>query len=258
MNTLIVSQENEIGYIYFNRPEQANTINEEMIEELEITIEQFSQNDKLKALIFRGYREIFVSGGDLNQHQQMSGNQVYPLLYRVGKLLDQIAKLNVITIAAVEGKAIGGGCEIVSSCDFCVASSSATFQFIQARLGITTAWGGGSRLMKKIGTKKGLQLLLTGEQISSHQGHHIGLVDWVYEDEHFTHSLKKLLKKLTRPSKPAIYTFKKMAQLVESGVSPSQIYPLEAQGCAECWDLEKHQKSVNYILSPLLKQKSNE
>lgn len=255
MSLIVVSQTNGIGNIYFNRPETANSVNEEMVEELESVIDQFSCNSSLKVIIFRGNKEAFVTGGDIEQHQRMNGKEVYPLLKRTGSLLDKISQLDVITIAAVQGRTMGGGCEIVSSCDFCFASTSSTFQFIQARLGITTAWGGASRLMYKIGTKKGLHTLLTGEQMTGAEAKEIGFVDFLYSDEEFEKQLKKFTTKIIQLPHPVLQSYKQIGRLVEKGVPASELYPLEAKSCAECWDLEKHQKTMRFILSPLMKGK---
>jgi enoyl-CoA hydratase/carnithine racemase len=252
MKTLFVSQKNGVGTIQFNRPEKANSVNEKMVEELEHIIDWFDE-EKLKVIVFRGNSDVFVSGGDIEQHQSLSGEQVYPELLRVGALLEKISRLDAVTIVAVQGKAIGGGCEIIASCDFCFASDSATFQFIQARLGIPTAWGGASRLMYKIGTKKALYLLLFAEQISSMDAERIGLVDAIFPDDEFDKSLMKFTKKLAELPMPVINTLKHIAHQVEDGLPASQIYPLEAKACSECWDLDKHQRAVKFILSPMMK-----
>lgn len=252
MENLIISYKNGIGIIQFNRPEKSNSINEQVIQELEEAVELFSR-ENIKVIVFRGNTDTFVSGGDLEQHEKMNGEQVYPILLRAGALLEKITQLDAITISAVQGRTIGGGCELAASCDFCFASESATFQFIQVRLGITTAWGGASRLMYKIGTKRALHLLLTGDQLSSKHAEEIGLVDTVYADEEFEKRIKKFTKKLADIPRPVLSTFKKISYQVAQGVPTSKIYPLEAKSCAACWDMDKHRRAVKFILSPLMK-----
>lgn len=254
MKTLHIFYKNGIGTIQFHRPEKSNSINELVIQELEEAVDLLSKED-IKVIIFKGNTDTFVSGGDMEQHQQMTGKQVYPFLLRAGALLEKISQLDVITIAAVQGKTIGGGCEIAASCDFCFASESATFQFIQVRLGITTAWGGASRLMYKIGSKKALYLLLMGEQLTSWEAKEAGLVDTVFPDKEFEKHLKKFTNKLKDSPPAVIRTFKKISKKVECNIPTSQIYPLEAEACAECWDSDKHQRAVKFILSPLMHNK---
>lgn len=255
MENLIVSIKNGIGTIQFNRPEKSNSINEQVIHELEKVIDQFS-NENLKVIVFRGNTDTFVSGGDIEQHEEMNGGQVLPILLRAGALLEKISQLDAITISAVQGRTIGGGCELAASCDFCFAAESATFQFIQVRLGIPTAWGGASRLMYKIGTKRALHLLLTGEQLTSKHAEEVGLVDAVYADEEFEKRIKKFTNKLADIPQPVIKTFKKISHQVDQKVPTSEIYQLEAKSCAECWDMDKHRRAVKFILSPLMKSKT--
>ncbi|WP_044640543.1 enoyl-CoA hydratase/isomerase family protein [Risungbinella massiliensis] len=245
MNTLQVQKQKNIGIIQFHRPEQLNAFNKEMFMELEETIENFNQDSEISILLFKGDDEAFIAGGDMTEHLVENREEVYPYLLSIGELMEKIASLNKLTIAAVEGVTIGGGCELVTSCDICIASESASFRYIQSRLGISTAWGGGSRLIQKVGASKAIPLLLTGEKISSKQAYDLGLVDQLLPNENFNKNVLSFAKRLARSPQPLIQLYKQLGQQIANGIPLSQLYPIEADVCSRLWESETHRKAVD-------------
>ncbi|MBA4494270.1 enoyl-CoA hydratase/isomerase family protein [Paenactinomyces guangxiensis] len=250
MQTLLVDQQNGIGWIRFNRPEVRNAVNLQMIEELELIIDQWSRDEKIKVIVFKGDERAFVSGGDVEEfHQLTSKQEIYPVMERMGRLLEQVYQLDQITVAAVEGAAVGGGCEIAASCDFCLASDRAKFGMIQVKLGITTGWGGAGRLLHKIGTSRGLELLLTGDRITAQQAKELQLADKLISYENFEAEVATFAKRLADAPAKVMKTYKHIARQVERGVPSSALYPVEAESCSECWETEEHRQAVESFLS---------
>ncbi|WP_170839808.1 enoyl-CoA hydratase/isomerase family protein [Lihuaxuella thermophila] len=249
MQTLLTSKQDDIGWIRFHRPTVRNAVNLQMMDELEQIIERFADDEEIGVIVFSGDERAFVSGGDLEEFHQLTGREIYLVMKRMGQILERIYQLDAITIAAVEGAAVGGGCEIVAGCDFCLASDQAKFGMIQVTLGITTGWGGASRLFRKIGTSRGLELLLTGEILTSVQAKEYGLINHIFPHERFTEEVAAFAKRLASVPAKVRKTYKQIARQVEKGVSSSALYPLEAKSCSECWGTEEHRRAVESFLN---------
>ncbi len=256
MRTLLVSKSDGIGWIRFHRPEVRNAVNLQMMEELENILKKWADDEEIGVIVFSGDERAFVSGGDVEEFHRLSGREIYPVMKRMGGILERIYQLDAITISAVEGVAVGGGCEIVASCDFCLASGQAKFGMIQVSLGITTGWGGASRLCRKIGTGRALELLLTGERISAEKAGEIGLVDRMVPHERFQEEVAAFAKRLAGAPARVRKTYKQIARQVEKGVPSSALYALEAKSCSECWETEEHIRAVESFLSRTRRRES--
>jgi enoyl-CoA hydratase/carnithine racemase len=250
MQTLLTKVQDGVGWIRFHRPEVRNAVNMKTMEELEQVLTQWEQDRDIKVIVFEGNEKAFVSGGDVEEFsQKIKQSEIYPVMERMGSILEYIHQFPKITIAAVEGVAVGGGCEIVTSCDFCLASEHALFGFIQVHLGITTGWGGASRLLHKIGSSRGLELLLTGERISSERALEIGLVDKRFSYEKFQREVAAFAYRLATVPDLIIQTYKQIARKVEQGQLSSSLYTLEAESCSKLWETEAHREAVDSFLS---------
>jgi enoyl-CoA hydratase/carnithine racemase len=250
MQTLIVRKIGEIGWIRFFRPDVRNAVNLTMMEELERVIHEWEKENRLKAIVFYGDKQSFVSGGDIAEFQRWTQKEeIFPVMERMGTLLERISQLDCLTIAAVQGAAVGGGCEMVASCDFCLASPQARFGMIQVKLGITTGWGGAHRLMRKIGTAPALELLLTGEVVSAARAKDWGLVDHLLSEESFLEEVEIFVTQLTQAPKGVISAYKKLVRQFVAGVDSSVLLKREAEHCADLWESEEHQKAVESFLS---------
>jgi 3-hydroxypropionyl-coenzyme A dehydratase len=249
MQTLLISKQDGIGWIRFHRPEVRNAVNIKMMEEMENVIGKWANDEEIGVIVLSGDERAFVSGGDVEEFHQLTCREIYPVMKRMGEILERIYQLDAITIAAVEGVAVGGGCEIVASCDFCLASDQAQFGMIQVTLGITTGWGGASRLFRKVGTSRGLELLLTGERISSEKALESGLVDRILPHERFREEVAAFAKRLAGVPAKVRKTYKQIARQVEKGVPSSALFSLEAKSCSECWGTEEHRRAVESFLN---------
>lgn len=248
MQTLLVEEKGEIVWVRFHRPEVRNAVNLLMMSELEQLTEQWINEQKVKVVIFCGNERAFVSGGDLEEfHKREKKEEIFPVMRRMGKLLTKWEEMNVITIALVEGAAVGGGCEIATSCDFCFASKSATFGMIQVKLGITTGWGGATRLMHKIGVPRALDLLLTGKRITAEKAYEIGLVDYLVAKDIYQ-EVEDYAKQLSNAPHKAIKAYKAIAKMVKKGALSSDLFELEADSCAILWETEEHRQAVEEFL----------
>ena len=176
--------DNGIACLRVNRPQQRNALNWATQEAFAATITAVSQTPTIRALIITGTgNRAFVSGGDLKELSQNSDPQSGQRLYHtMNQALSQLTQLPIPTIAAINGDAFGGGCEILTACDIRIATAQARFSFAQIRNALTTGWGGTGRLVRLIGHSRAMELLLTGRIITAAEAQQMGLIHQVVNE----------------------------------------------------------------------------
>ncbi|MBA4601183.1 enoyl-CoA hydratase/isomerase family protein [Thermoactinomyces mirandus] len=249
MQTLIARRSGKTGWIRFNRPEVRNAVNSRMIEELEEVWTKWEKDAQLQAVVFYGDGRAFLSGGDIAEfHQRTRKEEIQPIMERMGKLLERIHTSRLVTVAAVEGAAVGGGCEFVASCDFCFASESARFGMIQVNLHITAGWGGASRLMQKIGASRALSMLLSGKILDAQAAYEKGLVDELFKSNSFREETEKLVQSIVKASPEVTRCYKSLANAVRQGKHSDELLWQEADYCTTLWEADIHRKAVEAFL----------
>ncbi|SDY61430.1 enoyl-CoA hydratase/isomerase family protein [Thermoactinomyces sp. DSM 45892] len=251
METVKYHKQGDVAIVQFHRPTVRNAVNQQMMSELEQLLLEWEQDSQIKIIIFRGDTNAFVSGGDLEEfHQLHTCAEIEPIMKRMGGILERIYQLPVLTIARIEGPAVGGGCEIAMSCDWVVANDHATLGMIQVRLGITTGWGGAVRLMKKVGISTAMKILLSGKRYSAREGMELGMIDFLLgeEDQSFDDPFHDWLQPYTKLSRDLISHYKKLAKRVEKGASSTELFELEAKKCGLFWETEEHRLAVDSFL----------
>ncbi len=170
--------EHGIGLLQVNRPAARNALNWTAQEQFAALVEQVAASTAVRVLIVTGVgKQAFVSGGDLKELARHPEQEAGARLNRVmSAALWQLSQLPLPVIAAVNGDAIGGGCEILSACDLRIASEVARFRYAQVGNALTTGWGGGARLIRQVGLARGLELLLTARLFDAAEAQRIGLV----------------------------------------------------------------------------------
>lgn len=251
MKTIIYTKHNDFAIVQFHRPDVRNAVNHQMMNELEQLLIEWERDDQLKMIVFRGDHQAFVSGGDLEEfHQLHTCVEVEPVMQRMGTILERIHQLPVLTIARVEGPAVGGGCEIAMSCDWVVASVNAKLGMIQVRLGITTGWGGATRLMKKVGTSTAMKILLSGKRYSASEAVQLGMIDFLLDEDEvpFEEQFTRWLTPFIQLPHLLIQQYKQIARQVEEGVPSTHLYATEAKSCGRLWETEEHRQAVDSFL----------
>lgn len=245
METLRWERRDGVGWIFFNCPEVRNAVNLRMMDELEEWIEQWGSDPTFKVLVFAGDEKAFVSGGDLEEFRRLTTEEaVFPVMARMGRLLEKVRSLGKPTVAAVRGTAVGGGCEIAASCDFRVASQQAVFGFVQSRLGITTGWGGGSRLFEQLPKSQALYLLLSGKRVDARLLQQWGWIIKLFPEENFLTSVQSFAQELAQAPAEVIKAYMEMA-------SGGWVDPVdrEARYCARLWETEEHLRAMDAFLN---------
>jgi enoyl-CoA hydratase/carnithine racemase len=249
MKTIDVQTADGIAAITLNRPHVRNAISLEMVEELHDALTQCRGDENVKAVVFTGAGNSFISGGDLEQFIAARGReQALPLLQKVGDLLSAIDRFPKPTIAMINGTAIGGGCEFAVSCHFRYASENAVLGFVQIGMHITTGWGGGTRLLDKLPESKALKLLLTGERISAREAQQLGFIDHVCPLEKLREEVFTFAAKLAAQPLAGLEAYLRMLAWKRSGVNYEERLRREIDQCASMWGSDRHLAVVQRFL----------
>ena len=170
----------EIAIIRINRPEALNAINTEVIAELSRTFDIVGVDDGIRAVILTGTGErSFCAGADIAYMVNIDPIQAEKYAASAQAVLNKIEKLQKPVIAAVNGYALGGGCELAMVCDIRIASSNAKLGQPEVTIGIPPGWGGTQRLLRIVGPAKAKELVFTGKMITAEEAERIGLVNKV-------------------------------------------------------------------------------
>jgi enoyl-CoA hydratase len=194
-STLLFELTDGIARITVNRPDKLNALNAIVIAELGDAVTRIETDSAVRGVIVTGAgSKAFVAGADINELTEqgatggraraIAGQQVFRRLERCGKPV----------IAAVNGFALGGGCELVMACHLRVASENARFGQPEVKLGIAPGYGGTVRLPRLVGKARALELLLTGDMIDAAEAHRIGLVNRVVPADRLLSEAEALLK----------------------------------------------------------------
>jgi len=176
---LTVSVQDRIATLTVNRPDKLNALNAATIGELGAAIEEVQARDDVAAAILTGAGRAFVAGADISELTGISALEGRRLARRGQEIFRKFETSHKPTVAAVNGFALGGGCELAMSCQIRIASEAAKFGQPEVKLGLIPGYGGTQRLPRLVGRGRALQLLLTGEMIDAQEAYRIGLVNRV-------------------------------------------------------------------------------
>ena len=171
------------GIITMNRPEALNALNDQVLRDLEQVLDQVEQEEKILVAVITGAGRSFVAGADIGQMSQLSAVEAKKFGVYGNQVFLKLENLTKPTIAAVNGFALGGGCELSLACDIRLASEKAKFGQPEVGLGITPGFGGTQRLPRLIGASRAMELILTARTISAQEALELGLVSHVYGPE---------------------------------------------------------------------------
>jgi enoyl-CoA hydratase len=180
LETLLVGRDGAVARVTINRPNVLNALSSQTLDELHDTMVALGADDAVRVVVITGAGEkAFVAGADINEVARQSPTSGRAHAIRGQQVFDLIENLGKPTIAAINGFALGGGCELALSCTLRVAADTAKLGQPEINLGLIPGYGGTQRLARLIGAGPALELLLTGNQISAHEAHRLGLVNRV-------------------------------------------------------------------------------
>ena len=181
--TIRYEKKDNIALVTIDRPEALNALNSTVIAELEQVVTELENDGTIRAMILTGEGRSFVAGADIGEQYPLDLDGGRRWGQRGSALFRRMEKLEFPTIAAVNGFALGGGCELAMSCDIILASEKAKFGQPEVGLGITPGFSGTQRLPRRVGVAKAKELIFSGRMVKADEAERIGLVNAVYAPE---------------------------------------------------------------------------
>jgi enoyl-CoA hydratase len=197
---IILDKDVSIATITFNRPDALNALNNQTRSEFGLAMADVDADPSIKVVILTGSGRAFVAGSDIKELQETTPFDAHKIV-RLGQIVAEITKP---VIAAVNGFALGGGCEIVMACDIIIASDKAKFGQPEINLGLIPGGGGTQRLPRLIGLCRAKELILTGDIIRAEEADRIGLVNRVVPLDALMPTVKEIAKKIAAKSTAAV------------------------------------------------------
>ncbi|NLF34766.1 MAG: enoyl-CoA hydratase/isomerase family protein [Clostridiales bacterium] len=175
-----LEQQGHVGVLTIDRPEALNALNSQVLTELDAAIDQIEANAEIYVVILTGGGRSFVAGADIGEMKGFSSVDGKKFGVLGGNIFLKLENMSKPVIAAINGFALGGGCELAMSCDIRLASEKAKFGQPEVGLGITPGFGGTQRLPRIVGIAKAMELILTAKVIGAAEAKEMGLVSYVY------------------------------------------------------------------------------
>lgn len=196
--------EDGVALITMARPKALNALNDQTLAELDLAVSYFEQSPGILGVIITGEGKGFVAGADISQMQPYASEEGRNYAARAQALFSRIETLEKPVIAAVNGYALGGGCELSMSCDIRIASEKAVFGQPEAKLGVIPCFGGTQRLPRLVGTGIAKELIFTGRQVKAEEAKAIGLVNKVVPAESLLEEAKAMMASITAMAPMAV------------------------------------------------------
>ncbi|CBN74616.1 enoyl-CoA hydratase [Ectocarpus siliculosus] len=214
-DNVLVERRERVGIVTFNRPKALNALNSGLIQDICSAAEAFEGDPEVGAIVLTGSDRAFAAGADIKEMASLTFSEAYG-----ENRFKEFARLTSIRkpiIAAVNGYALGGGCELAMMCDIILAGEKAMFGQPEITLGVIPGWGGTQRLIRAVGKSKAMEMVLTGNQIDAHQAEREGLVARVYPAEELVDQAVAIAAKIGSMSLPVALMAKEATNAAYEG-----------------------------------------
>ena len=247
MEFITYEVEGQIGIITINRPKALNALNSAVLDELDKTLDAVDQ-EAIRCLILTGAGEkSFVAGADIGEMSTLTKAEGEAFGKKGNDVVRKLETFPIPVIAAVNGFALGGGCEISMSCDIRICSENAVFGQPEVGLGITPGFGGTQRLARIVGTGKAKEMIYGARNIKAEEAYRIGLVNNVYPAEELMPAAKKLASTIARNAPIAVRNCKRA---INEGiqVDMDQAIVIEEKLFGSCFETCDQKEGMNAFL----------
>ena len=245
--TLLTSLENNVLTITINRPDKLNALNNAVFTELNNVLNEIEKNAEIKSVIITGAgSKAFVAGADISEFSDYDKEQAIALAKRGQEIYFRIERSNKPIIAAVNGFALGGGCELSMACHFRIASENAKFGQPEVNLGLIPGYGGTQRLVQLIGKGRALELLMSANMIDANTALQYGLVNYVVKQDELLSKARSVLETINNKAPIAVAACIKTVNAVFDETMNG--FDVEINEFGNCFDTEDMKEGVKAFL----------
>ncbi len=245
-NTLLTNLEDGIFTITINRPDKMNALNQEVMNDLNNVMDEVYKNTEIKSVIITGSgNKAFVAGADISEFSGLSQQQGMALAKKGQDIFFKVENCPKPVIAAVNGFALGGGCELAMACHMRVASDNAKFGQPEVNLGLIPGYGGTQRLTLLIGKGKAIEFLLTGNMMEAATALQLGLVNYVVPQDQLIEKATSILQIINSKAPIAVAKCINAANHAYTGIKG---YEQEIFGFSECFTTEDVKEGTSAFL----------
>lgn len=246
--TLLTDLQDGVFIITINRPDKLNALNKDVIDELSKAMDEVYSNDEIKSAMITGVGEkAFVAGADISEFTELDDAGGMALAQKgQDAVFNKIENCPKPVVAAVNGFALGGGCELAMACHFRLASENAKFGQPEVNLGLIPGYGGTQRLTQLIGKGKAMELTLTADMIGADEAKSLGLVNHVVPVAELKEKTLEILKKIG--TKAPLAVAKAIACINDAARCDADGFSNEIRRFGECFATEDKKEGINAFL----------
>ena len=248
MTHILLEKKGNVAIATIDRPKALNALNSEVLNDLNTLVDTVNADPEIRVLILTGSGEkAFVAGADIGEMSSLSKAEGEAFGKKGNDVFRKLETLPIPTIAAVNGYALGGGCELSMACDIRIASDTAVFGQPETGLGITPGFGGTQRLARLIGPGMAKQLIYSARNIKADEALRIGLVNAVYPAEELMAAAEKLAETIARNAPIAVRACKKA---INEGLEQpmDEAIVLEEKLFGSCFETEDQKEGMGAFL----------
>lgn len=248
LNTIKIEVENGIAVLTINRPKALNALNTEVLSELGLALDAIESNEEILSLVLTGEGDrAFVAGADISEMQSKNAREGQVFSKLGNDVFLKLENLRIPTIAAVNGFALGGGCELALSTDIRIASENALFGQPEVGLGITPGFGGTQRLARTVGMGRAKEMIYAATNVKAEKALEIGLVNSVVAAGEVVQAAKDLAAKINRNAPYAVQASKRA---MNDGINLDidRALALEAEVFGICFSTEDQKEGMSAFL----------
>lgn len=247
LKNFLFEKEGKVGILKINNPKALNTLNSEILKELDSAIDIIQADDEIYVLIITGEGRAFVAGADISEMKDLNSIEGRSFGKLGSDIFRKIEIMDKPVIAAVNGFALGGGCELAMCCDIILAGENAKFGLPEVTLGISPGFGATQRLPKLVGIAKAKELIYTGNIIKSDEATKIGLANRVYPQEELMDEALKMANKIASASQTAIKYSKRAIDIsVDTNIDIGTSFENDAFGL--CFSTEDQKEGMTAFI----------
>ena len=231
MAFVTLEKQGHVGILTISRPEALNALNSQVLTDLDAAIGQVEADNDIYVVILTGEGRSFVAGADIGEMKGFSAIDGKRFGVHGGTVFLKLENLSKPVIAAINGFALGGGCELAMACDIRLASEKAKFGQPEVGLGITPGFGGTQRLPRIVGVSKAMELILTGKTIGAAEAKAIGLVSEVYPPEELMDKALEMANAICANAQIAVCQSKRCIRMgMQTDIATAAAFEAEAFG----------------------------